>query len=137
MRHRRRARKVVVLSTTRPVYPINAMGPVHLMEKVAIAKSRVGGAATSDLLHPLRQVMASRGRWSRCSSRQFSGQPLTVTDPQMRVHDVDRRRPSILVQWALSTTGAAPVTTFVQEWRPRPPSRRLALASFREGQPGR
>src|SRR5678816_4484672 len=41
------ARKVVVLSTDKAVYPINAMGlSKALMEKVAIAKSHVAGEAT-------------------------------------------------------------------------------------------
>src|SRR6266481_3654661 len=67
--------KVVVLSTDKAVYPVNAMGQTKaLMEKVMVAKSR-NLSATETLLCATRygNVMVSRG----------SVKPLTVTDPNM------------------------------------------------------
>lgn len=80
-------KNVVVLSTDKAAYPINAMGiSKALMEKVAIAKGReLGeGAATTICCTRYGNVMASRGSviplWV---DQMLSGQPITITDPEM------------------------------------------------------
>lgn len=80
-------KNVVVLSTDKAAYPINAMGiSKALMEKVAIAKGReLGeGAATTICCTRYGNVMASRGSviplWV---DQMMNGQPITVTDPEM------------------------------------------------------
>ena len=80
-------RNVVVLSTDKAAYPINAMGiSKALMEKVAIAKGReLGvGAPTTICCTRYGNVMASRGSVIPLWVEQIkSGKPITVTDPQM------------------------------------------------------
>ncbi len=80
-------KKVVVLSTDKAAYPINAMGiSKALMEKVAIAKGRELGenAETTICCTRYGNVMASRGSviplWV---SQLISGNPITITDPRM------------------------------------------------------
>src|SRR5574344_1856885 len=80
-------KNVVVLSTDKAAYPINAMGiSKALMEKVAIAKGReLGeGAGTTICCTRYGNVMASRGSviplWV---SQMEQGQPITITDPNM------------------------------------------------------
>ena len=81
-----RVAKVVVLSTDKAVYPINAMGQTKaLMEKVMVAKART---LTEDetLLCATRygNVMASRGSVIPLFIQQLrEGKPLTITDPEM------------------------------------------------------
>ena len=79
--------KVVVLSTDKAAYPINAMGiSKALMEKVAIAKGRELGddAQTTICCTRYGNVMASRGSviplWI---SQMKEGKEITVTDPAM------------------------------------------------------
>ena len=78
--------RVVVLSTDKAAYPINAMGMSKaLMEKVMIAKSRVA-AQTGTVLCATRygNVMASRGSVIPLFIEQIrNGRPLTITDPHM------------------------------------------------------
>ena len=78
--------KVVVLSTDKAVYPINAMGlSKALMEKVMVAKSR-SLSSTETLLCATRygNVMASRGSVIPLFVSQIkAGKPLTITDPNM------------------------------------------------------
>jgi len=81
-----RVKRVVVLSTDKAAYPINAMGiSKGLMEKVMIARSRV--AAEIGLVFcgtRYGNVMGSRGSVIPLFIQQIeSGQPLTVTDPSM------------------------------------------------------
>ena len=78
---------VVVLSTDKAAYPINAMGMSKaLMEKVAIAKGRElgDGAQTTICCTRYGNVMASRGSviplWVE---QMMEGKPITVTDPNM------------------------------------------------------
>ena len=78
---------VVVLSTDKAAYPINAMGiSKALMEKVAIAKGReLGeGAPTTICCTRYGNVMASRGSviplWVE---QMMEGNPITITDPNM------------------------------------------------------
>ncbi|MHB1295981.1 MAG: polysaccharide biosynthesis protein [Anaerolineae bacterium] len=78
--------KMVVLSTDKAVYPINAMGiSKAMMEKLMIAKSRVA-AERGAVLCGTRygNVMASRGSVIPLFIEQIkSGRPLTITDPHM------------------------------------------------------
>lgn len=78
--------KVVVLSTDKAVYPINAMGMSKaLMEKLMVAKSRQrtkGGTVFCATRYG--NVMASRGSVIPLFVKQIlAGQPLTLTDPAM------------------------------------------------------
>ncbi len=79
--------KVVVLSTDKAAYPINAMGMSKaLMEKVAIAKGRSLGANSKTVISCTRygNVMASRGSVIPLFIEQIkAGKDLTVTDPSM------------------------------------------------------
>jgi UDP-glucose 4-epimerase len=81
-----RVEKVVVLSTDKAVYPINAMGQTKaLMEKVMVAKARMLNPDET-LLCATRygNVMASRGSVIPLFVSQLKeGKPLTVTDPHM------------------------------------------------------
>lgn len=80
-------KNVVVLSTDKAAYPINAMGiSKALMEKVATAKGReLGeGAATTICCTRYGNVMASRGSVIPLWVEQImSGKPITITDPNM------------------------------------------------------
>ena len=78
--------RVVVLSTDKAVYPINAMGlSKALMEKLMVAKSRLRSGRTTVLCGTrYGNVMASRGSVIPLFVNQIkSGQPVTVTDPTM------------------------------------------------------
>jgi UDP-N-acetylglucosamine 4,6-dehydratase len=77
---------VVVLSTDKAAYPINAMGiSKAMMEKVAIAKSRVASTfGMTVCVTRYGNVMASRGSVIPLFIDQIrKGLPLTVTDPSM------------------------------------------------------
>jgi len=80
-------KNVVVLSTDKAAYPINAMGiSKAMMEKVAIAKGRQLGqsAATTICCTRYGNVMASRGSVIPLWVDQIrSGKPITITDPNM------------------------------------------------------
>jgi UDP-N-acetylglucosamine 4,6-dehydratase/5-epimerase len=81
-----RVKKVVCLSTDKAAYPINAMGiSKAMMEKVFVAKSRtVDPERTLICGTRYGNVMASRGSVIPLFIDQIkSGQPLTVTDPNM------------------------------------------------------
>jgi UDP-glucose 4-epimerase len=77
-------KRVVVLSTDKAVYPINAMGiSKAMMEKVAVAKSR---SSTQTVINVTRygNVMASRGSVIPLFIDQIrAGKPITITDPSM------------------------------------------------------
>lgn len=78
---------VVVLSTDKAAYPINAMGiSKAMMEKVAIAKGRqLGqGAKTTICCTRYGNVMGSRGSVIPLWVDQIkNGKPITITDPNM------------------------------------------------------
>ena len=78
-------KRVIVLSTDKAVYPINSMGiSKAMMEKLAVAKSRVAGMDTVICCTRYGNVMASRGSVIPLFLQQIqTGQPLTVTDPGM------------------------------------------------------
>ena len=79
-------KRVVVLSTDKAAYPINAMGMSKaLMEKLAVAKARVA-AEMGTVICATRygNVMASRGSVIPLFIDQIlGGRPITVTDPKM------------------------------------------------------
>jgi UDP-glucose 4-epimerase len=78
-------KRVVVLSTDKAVYPINAMGiSKAMMEKLAVAKSRVAGEKTVIAITRYGNVMASRGSVIPLFLAEWqAGRPFTVTDPNM------------------------------------------------------
>lgn len=78
--------KVIVLSTDKAVYPVNAMGMSKaLMEKCMVAKARMfGESATIFCGTRYGNVMASRGSVIPLFLNQIlAGEPLTITDPNM------------------------------------------------------
>lgn len=82
----RKVNRVVVLSTDKAVYPINAMGISKAMaEKVMVAKSRqVPDGGTVFCATRYGNVMASRGSVIPLFVDQLNkGEPLTITDPHM------------------------------------------------------
>ena len=80
-------KNVVVLSTDKAAYPINAMGiSKAMMEKVAIAKARSLGDDPDTTICVTRygNVMASRGSVIPLWIDQIkAGNPITITDPRM------------------------------------------------------
>lgn len=79
-------KNVVVLSTDKAVYPINAMGMSKaLMEKVSVAKSyRVDDEDTTICVTRYGNVMASRGSVIPLFVHQIKKNlPITITDPNM------------------------------------------------------
>lgn len=82
-----KVKNVVVLSTDKAAYPINAMGiSKAMMEKVAIAKGRELGEDGETIICCTRygNVMASRGSviplWVE---QMMEDKPITITDPNM------------------------------------------------------
>lgn len=81
-----KVQKVIVLSTDKAVYPINAMGMSKaLSEKVMIARSRsLNGSGMVFCGTRYGNVMASRGSVIPLFINQIkNNQPITVTDPNM------------------------------------------------------
>jgi len=79
-------KRVVVLSTDKAVYPINAMGMSKaLMEKIAISKARLLSVDDTTLCATrYGNVMASRGSVIPLFVSQVkAGKPITITDPNM------------------------------------------------------
>ena len=79
-------KRVVVLSTDKAVYPINAMGiSKAMMEKVMVATSRnLEGTGTVICGTRYGNVMASRGSVIPLFVDQvFAGKPITITNPDM------------------------------------------------------
>lgn len=76
--------RVIVLSTDKAVYPINAMGiSKAMMEKVAVAKSR-NAQGTTICATRYGNVMASRGSVIPLFVDQIlNDRPITITDPNM------------------------------------------------------
>lgn len=78
--------RVICLSTDKAVYPINAMGMSKaLMEKVMVATARQADPQRTVLCGTrYGNVMASRGSVIPLFVNQIrSGQPITITDPEM------------------------------------------------------
>lgn len=85
---RNNVKKIVVLSTDKAAYPINAMGMTKaLMEKLAVSKARdTRLQANNGVICATRygNVMCSRGSIIPLFIKQIKeGLPLTVTDPRM------------------------------------------------------
>lgn len=79
-------KRVVVLSTDKAVYPINAMGlSKAMMEKLMVAKARLRCEGEAVLCATrYGNVMASRGSVIPLFVDQIrTGRPLTITDPNM------------------------------------------------------
>jgi len=79
-------KNMIVLSTDKAVYPINAMGMSKaLMEKLMIAKARAHGNSGTILCGTrYGNVMGSRGSVIPLFISQIlAGEPLTITDPEM------------------------------------------------------
>jgi UDP-N-acetylglucosamine 4,6-dehydratase len=82
----RGVKRVVMLSTDKAVYPINAMGiSKAMMEKFMMAKARMqNDGETVICATRYGNVMASRGSVIPLFVEQLkSGKPLTITDPNM------------------------------------------------------
>ena len=77
-------KKVIVLSTDKAVYPINAMGiSKAMMEKVIVSKGR-GKGGTMIACTRYGNVMASRGSVIPLFINQIRNKkPITITDPEM------------------------------------------------------
>ena len=109
-------KRVVVLSTDKAAYPINAMGiSKAMMEKVAVARSRVAadrGCVVSCTRYG--NVMASRGSVIPLFLKQLqAGEPLTVTDPEMTRFMMSLEEAVDLVLYAFEH--ARPGDLFVQK----------------------
>jgi UDP-N-acetylglucosamine 4,6-dehydratase len=80
-------KKVVVLSTDKAVYPINAMGMTKaLLEKIMLAKAREANGVSETVFCGVRygNVMFSRGSVIPLFIEQMRNkQKLTITDPDM------------------------------------------------------
>lgn len=80
-------KKVVVLSTDKAVYPINAMGMTKaLLEKIMLAKARNGNGGSGTVFCGVRygNVMYSRGSVIPLFIEQMhNNQKLTITNPDM------------------------------------------------------
>lgn len=108
-------KRVIVLSTDKAVYPINAMGiSKAMMEKLAVAKSRVAGQSTVICCTRYGNVLASRGSVVPLFIRQIqAGRPLTVTDPRMTRFMMSIDGAVDLVLWAFDH--GEPGDIFVQK----------------------
>lgn len=108
--------RVVLLSTDKAVYPINAMGiSKAMMEKLMLAKARTQNAAQTVLCATrYGNVMASRGSVIPLLVSQLkSGKPLTITDPNMTRFLMSLEDSVDLVLYAF--TNAQPGDIFVQK----------------------
>src|SRR5665647_2551260 len=109
-------RSVVLLSTDKAVYPVNAMGMSKaLMEKTAQAFARSHpGSRTTVSLTRYGNVMYSRGSVIPLFVRQVqSGQPLTLTEPRMTRFLMSLEESVGLVEYAF--TQAEPGDLFVRK----------------------
>jgi UDP-N-acetylglucosamine 4,6-dehydratase len=82
---KQQVKRVIMLSTDKAVYPINAMGQTKaLMEKVTLAQARMLNGETTLCVTRYGNVMASRGSVIPLFVDQVKrGKPITVTDPSM------------------------------------------------------
>ena len=111
-----KVKKVIVLSTDKAVYPINAMGMSKaLLEKVMVAASRnVNEDETVLCGTRYGNVMASRGSVIPLFVQQIAeGSPLTVTDPNMTRFMMSLEDAIDLVLYAFNN--AKPGDIFVQK----------------------
>ncbi len=109
-------KRVVVLSTDKAVYPINAMGISKAMaEKLVVAKSRVQSKdETIFCATRYGNVMASRGSVIPLFVSQIkAGKPLTITDPNMTRFLMSLEDSVDLVLYAYNNAGQGDI--FVQK----------------------
>jgi len=110
-----KTKNVVVLSTDKAVYPINAMGiSKAMMEKLMVAKSRI--LENDQIFSATRygNVMASRGSVIPLFISQIkTGKPLTITDPNMTRFMMNLTQSVDLVKFAF--TNAKTGDIFVQK----------------------
>lgn len=109
-------KSLIVLSTDKAVYPINAMGlSKAMMEKLMVAKSRTADASRTILCGTrYGNVMASRGSVIPLFVRQArEGKPLTVTDPHMTRFLMSLEDAVDLVLYAYKNAGQGDI--FVQK----------------------
>ncbi len=108
--------RVVVLSTDKAVYPINAMGlSKAMMEKLMVAKSRLL-ENTPRVFCATRygNVMASRGSVIPLFIKQIKeGHPITITEPSMTRFMMSLTQSVELVEFAFNN--AKPGDIFVQK----------------------
>ncbi len=95
-------KRVIALSTDKAVYPINAMGiSKAMLEKLAVAKSRIANHTTVICCTRYGNVMASRGSVIPLFIRQIqAGKPLSLTDPHMTRFMMSIEGAVDLVLWA-------------------------------------
>jgi len=108
--------KVIVLSTDKAVYPVNAMGMSKaLMEKCMVAKARMfRDSSTVFCGTRYGNVMASRGSVIPLLLDQIlAGEPLTLTDPNMTRFMMTIERAVELVLYAFAH--GVPGDIFVQK----------------------
>ncbi len=113
---RENVKNVVILSTDKAVYPINAMGMSKaLMEKVMIAQSRIAEQKGLTFCGTrYGNVMASRGSVIPLFIKQIKeGKPLTITDPHMTRFMMTLENAVELVWFAFNN--ARPGDMFVQK----------------------
>jgi len=111
-----KVKKVIVLSTDKAVYPINAMGLTKaLSEKVMVSKSHsVNSNATILCGTRYGNVMASRGSVIPLFIDQIkSGKPITITEPKMTRYMMTLEDAIDLVLFAYKN--AKPGDIFVQK----------------------
>jgi len=108
-------KRIIVLSTDKAVYPINAMGITKaMMEKLAVAKSRIARGNPVICCTRYGNVMASRGSVIPHFIRQLqAGEQLTVTDPRMTRFMMSIDGAVDLVLWAFKHGNAGDI--FVQK----------------------
>lgn len=102
------AKKVVVLSTDKAVYPVNAMGMSKaLMEKVTLARSRnLDDRKTIFCITRYGNVMASRGSVIPMFIEQIkAGKPITLTDARMTRFMMTLEEAVELVEYAFDNGG--------------------------------
>ena len=108
--------RVVVLSTDKAVYPINAMGLTKaLMEKLMVAKSRLlNGTDRVFCATRYGNVMASRGSVIPLFIKQIKeNKPITITEPTMTRFMMSLNQSVELVEFAFNH--AKPGDIFVQK----------------------
>ncbi|WHY96095.1 polysaccharide biosynthesis protein [Peribacillus simplex] len=105
-------KKVICLSTDKAAYPINAMGiSKAMMEKVFVAKAKtVDPEKTLICGTRYGNVMASRGSVIPLFIEQIkSGQPLTITDPNMTRYLMSLEEAVELVIFAFQNAAAGDI----------------------------
>ena len=111
-------KRVVVLSTDKAVYPINAMGiSKAFMEKLAVAKARDTRVQSVNAIYTATRygnVMCSRGSIIPLFIKQIKeGKPLTITNPKMTRFMMSLDDSATLVMYAFKNGN--PGDIFVQK----------------------